>query len=61
MTSSRHNQAKLLLAIIVACFAISNTIGDGNALGGIAFVAWALAAVALIALGIKTALARRHA
>jgi heme exporter protein D len=61
MTSSRADQAKLLLVIIVAFFAISNTIGDGNALGGIAFVVWALAALALIALGVKTALERRHA
>lgn len=61
MTSSRATQAKLLLVILVAFFAISNTIGDGNALGGIAFVVWALAAVALIGLGVKTALERRHA
>jgi hypothetical protein len=61
MTSSRATQAKLLLVILVAFFVISNTIGDGNALGGIAFVVWALAAVALIALGVKTALERRHA
>jgi hypothetical protein len=61
MTSSRATQAKLLLVVLVAFFAISNTIGDGNALGGIAFVVWALAAVALIALGVKTALERRHA
>ena len=61
MTSSPATAAKVLLGILVAFFVISNTIGDGNALGGIAFVVWALAAVALIALGVKTALERRHA
>ena len=60
MASSRSTQARILLAVAAAFFVISNTVGNGNALGGIAFVIWALAAVALIGLGIKTLIERRH-
>lgn len=58
--TSRATQAQVLLAILVAFLVISNTVGDGNALGGIAFVVWALAALALIGLGIKTLVERRR-
>jgi hypothetical protein len=60
MTLSPARQAQVLLGILVAFFVISNTVGDGNALGGIAFVIWALAAIALIALGIRTLVGRRR-
>jgi hypothetical protein len=60
MSLSRATQAQLLLGILIAFFVISNTIGDGNTLGGIAFIVWALAAIALIGLGIKALLDRRQ-
>ncbi|MEA2405237.1 MAG: hypothetical protein QOE08_1884 [Thermoleophilaceae bacterium] len=60
MNRSRATQAQVLLGILVAFFVISNTAGNGNTLGGIAFFIWALAAVALIGLGIKTLLDRRR-
>jgi hypothetical protein len=60
MTSSRATQAQVLLGILIAFFVISNTVGDGNALGGIAFVIWALAALALIGLAIKAMFERRR-
>ena len=60
MARSRATQAQVLLGILVAFFVISNTVGDGNALGGVAFVIWALAALALIGLGIRTLFERRR-
>jgi hypothetical protein len=60
MTSSRATQAQILLGIVAVFFIISNTIGDGNTIGGIAFVIWALAALALLGLGIKTIVERRR-
>ena len=59
MIGSRATQAQVLLGILVAFFVVSNTVGDGNALGGIAFIVWALAAIALIALGIRTLVDQR--
>lgn len=59
MTSARHIQAKVLLAVIAVFILVSNTVGDGNTLGGIAFVIWALAALALIGLGVRTLIERR--
>ena len=58
--TSRATQAQVLLAILVVFLVISNTVGDGNALGGVAFVIWALAAIALIGLGIRTMIERRR-
>ena len=58
--NSRATQAQVLLGVLVAFFVISNTVGDGNTLGGIAFAIWALAAIALIVLGIRTMLERRR-
>lgn len=60
MTNSRATQAKVLLAILAVFIVLSNTVGDGNTLGGIAFVVWALAALALIGLGVITLLERRR-
>jgi hypothetical protein len=60
MIRSRATLAQVLLAVLVAFFVISNTVGDGNTLGGIAFIIWALAAIALIGLGIKTLVERRR-
>ena len=60
MGSSTARTAQVLLGIVVVFFVVSNTVGDGNALGGIAFFIWVLAAVALIGLGIKTLLDRRR-
>jgi len=60
MTSARATQAKVLLAIVAVFIVVSNTVGDGNALGGVAFFVWALSALALIGLGIKTLIERRQ-
>ncbi len=60
MNRSRATLAQILLGVLVAFFVISNTVGDGNTLGGIAFFIWALAAVALIGLGVKALFERRR-
>jgi hypothetical protein len=60
MQLSRTTLAQILLGILIAFFVISNTVGNGNALGGVAFFVWVLAAIALIAIGVKTLLERRR-
>ena len=53
-----NRTALILLAVVVAFAAISNTVGDGNALGGVAFLVWAAALLALIALGVRRLVTR---
>lgn len=53
-----NRTALILVAVIVTFIVISNTVGDGNTLGGIAFFVWALALLALVGLGVRSLLAR---
>lgn len=55
-----NRTALILLAVIVTFIVISNTVGDGNALGGVAFFVWALALLALVGLGVRSLLARNQ-
>ena len=50
--------ALILVAVVVVFAALSNTVGDGNLFGGIAFFVWALALLALIGLGVRSLAAR---
>ena len=53
------NRTALILAAVAVTFMIvSNTVGDGNTLGGIAFFIWALAVLALVGLGVKAVVRR---
>ncbi len=53
-----NRTAIILIAVIVVFAALSNTVGDGNTFGGIAFFVWALALLALIGLGVRSAATR---
>lgn len=50
--------ALILIAFIITMIVVSNTVFDGTAAGGIAFLLWALALLALIGLGVRSLLAR---
>ena len=57
----RMNRTALILAAVAVAFMIiSNTVGDGNTLGGIAFFIWALAVLALIGLGVRSLTTRNR-
>lgn len=48
-----NRTALILIAVVVVFAALSNTVGDGNLFGGIAFFVWALALLALVGLGVR--------
>ena len=50
--------ALILAAVAVTFMIISNTVGDGNTLGGIAFFIWAFAVLGLIGLGVRSLITR---
>lgn len=58
MTSSPSRLAPALLTVVVLFIVLSNTIGDGNLFGGIAFFVWVLALLGLIVLGVRTLVQR---
>lgn len=58
MTSSPSRIAPALLAVVVLFIVLSNTVGDGNLFGGIAFFVWVLALLGLIVLGVRAVVQR---
>lgn len=58
MTSSPSRLAAALLLIVAVFIVLSNTVGDGNLFGGIAFFVWVFALLALIVLGVRTLVQR---
>ena len=50
----------ILIAFIVTMIVVSNTFFDDTLAGGIAFILWALALLALIAIGVRSLLARKQ-
>lgn len=59
MTTSRSTLALILVAVVGIFATLSNTVGDGNVFGGIAFFVWVLAVLGLLTLGVRTLLDRR--
>ena len=59
MTTSRSTLALILVAVAAVFATLSNTVGDGNVFGGIAFFVWALAVLGVLTLGVRTLLDRR--
>ncbi len=55
---SSRGVALALFATVIAGILLSNTVGDGNALGGVMFFVWAIALVSLIGLGVRALVSR---
>ena len=55
-----NRTALILIAFIVTMIVVSNAFFDGTTVGGIAFVLWALALLALVGLGVRSLLARNQ-
>ena len=55
-----NRTALILIAFIVTMIVVSNTFFDGTTAGGIAFVLWALALLALIGLGVRSLVERKQ-
>lgn len=55
-----NRTALILVAFIVTMIVASNVFFDGTTAGGVAFILWALALLALIGLGVRSLLARNQ-
>lgn len=59
MPTSRSTHVLILVTVAAVFMTLSNTVGDGNLFGGIAFFIWALAVLGLLTLGVRCLLERR--